>query len=150
MYRTSSNEEFVLWRPSVRTADGIDEVDEEWSRPELADFGALATDGSFSVGTEVFQEPTTIDQCLLDGNFRIRTTHGFDWDGCFSGVTVSRDRILPDEVDEEGKKRSPHDRLGKGFVEPAAWRSPNVLLDYLLGLWKGRGMPIDSQNWRDK
>lgn len=133
---TSSGEECVSWRTAVKTADGIDEVDDEWSQGELEDFGALVTDGSFSVGAEGFQgEPITIDQCLYDDwggtCARVRTTHAFDWEGCLSGIVASRERLVSDEM--------------RSFVEPAAWRSPRVLFDYILGLWEGRGISIDSR-----
>lgn len=134
---TSSGEECVSWRTAVKTADGIDEVDDEWSQGELEDFGALVADGSFSVGAEGFQgEPITVDQCLYDDwdriHTRVRTTHAFDWEGCLSGIVASRERFSGGG-------------LTNSFIEPAPWRSPQVLLDYTLGLWEGRGVSIDSQ-----
>lgn len=140
LYKTSAGEEFVLWRTAVRTEAGIDEAEEEWSRNELADFGAPAADGSFSVGAEVFfGEPITVDQCLFDDRFRVRTTHAFDWEGCLSGVVASRERFIPND----GKTTEKN--LGLTFVEPAAWRNPRVLFDYLLGLWEGTGITINSR-----
>lgn len=147
-FKTSQAEDFVLWKTSVKTADGIDEAQEEWSRPELAEFGALVADGSFSVGAEIFQgEPISVDQCLFDDSQRVRTTHAFDWEGCLSGIVASRERRLPngDKRESDGKRLSTKARLGLGYVEPAAWRSPQVLFDYILGLWEGRGVSVDSR-----
>lgn len=148
-YRTSSNDEFLLWKTVVRTIDGLDEAEEEWSRAELADFGALAADGSFSVGAEVFRgEPITVDQCLVDGAFRVRTTHAFDWDGCLSGLVASRDKHVADALSEvmtDGTLTAPESKLGLGFVEPAAWRTPRILFDYTIGLWEGRGVCMNAR-----
>ncbi|PXF50129.1 hypothetical protein BWQ96_00289 [Gracilariopsis chorda] len=138
-FRTPQSEEFVLWRFAVRTADGIDEQEEEWSRSELADFGALAGDGCFSVGAEIFSgEPITIDQCLMDSSFRVRTTHAFDWEGCVSGIVATRERLVP--------KGEPLEKsLKLSFVEPAAWRSPRILFDYILGVWEGKGIAVHAR-----
>lgn len=148
-FRTSEDEDFLLWTTSVRTADGIDEVQEEWSRPELAELGALVADGSFSVGADAFQgQPISVDQCLVDDGRRVRTTHAFDWDGCLSGIVASRERKLPDgDIREsDGKKISTKAKLGLGYVEPAAWRSPRILFDYSLGVWEGRGVSVDARS----
>lgn len=128
-----AEDEFVLWRTAVRTADGIDEVDDEWSRAELKQFAALANDGCFSVGADAFiGDPITVDQCVLDewrgAYIRVRSTHALNADGIISGVVASRERL-------HGAQ--------KEFVEPAAWRSPNLLLDYIVGLWEGRGISVD-------
>ncbi|KAI0564471.1 Calycin [Gracilaria domingensis] len=138
-FRTPQGEDFVLWRFSVRTADGVDEAEEEWSRSELADLGSLAVDGSFSVGGDMFcGEPMTVDQCLVDDSCRIRTTHAFDWEGCISGIIATRERIVP--------KSEPLEKTLKlSFVEPAAWRSPQVLFDYILGLWEGKGISVHTR-----
>lgn len=150
--RTPQDEEFVLWTTSVKTADGIDEAQVEWSRPELAEFGALVADGSFSVGADIFQgEPISVDQCIFDetpkATLRVRTTHAFDWEGCLSGIVASRERRLPDsdKYEADGKRLSTKARLGLGFVEPAAWRSPQILFDYIQGEWEGRGLSVDSR-----
>lgn len=147
-FRTSAGEQFVRWRSSVRTADGIDELDEEWSRSELADFGALVADGSFSVGAEIFRgEAITVDHCLVDDKYRVRTTHAYDWEGCLSGIVASRERLLPKpQTGADAKMPTAKERAGLGFVEPSAWRSPRVLLDYMLGVWEGRGVSIDPRN----
>lgn len=134
---TPAGSTFVHWRTAVKTADGIDEVDDEWSKEELADFGALAADGCFSVGADRFQgQPITVDQCIFDDwrgtRARIRTTHAFDWEGCLSGMVASRERLTNNSSTDS-------------FVEPAAWRSPNVMLDYIIGIWDGRGVSIDSR-----
>lgn len=141
-YRTSAKESFVLWRTAVRTGENIDEAEEEWSRSELADFGALAADGSFSVGAQVFfGEPITVDQCLFEDNIRVRTTHAFDWEGCLSGVVASRERYVTDVLGNSLDEAS----LGLGVVEPAAWRNPRILFDYMLGLWEGKGVSINPR-----
>lgn len=146
-FRTSKGEQFMLWTTRVRTADVIDEAQDEWSRPELAEFGALVADGSFSVGAEVFQgEPISVDQSLLDDSNRVRTTHAFDWEGCLSGIVASRERKLPEEdFDANGNRISTNAKMGLGFVEPVAWRSPKVLFDYTLGQWEGRGVSVDAR-----
>lgn len=139
-YRTSEGDDFVLWQTAVKTADAIDEAEEEWSKTELANFGALAADGSFSVGGEVFYgEPMTVDQCLFDDRFRVRTTHAYDWEGCLSGIVASRERLIPEGGPLTEKK------LNLGFVEPAAWRNPRVLFDYMMGLWEGKGVSINAR-----
>lgn len=141
LFRTSSDELFVLWRTTIRTADGLDEAEEEWSRGELADFAALAADGSFSVGAPVFRgEPITIDQCILDDGLRVRTTHAFDWEGCLSGIVATREKFVSSSPSTVA---ADDDELQTAFVEPIAWRNPRVLLDYMLGLWEGRGVCID-------
>lgn len=139
-YRTPDNEDFLLWRTSIRTADGIDELDEEWSVSELAELGALAADGSFSVGADVFcGEQITIDNCIFEDEFRVRTTHAFDWEGFLSGVVVSRERIQRSENTRPDTRQS----AALAFVEPAAWRSPSILFDYMVGVWEGRGISIE-------
>lgn len=144
-FRTPDGEDFVLWRTLVRTADGIDEAEEEWSRLELGDFGALVADGSFSIGAQVFQgEPMKVEHCLTNGQFRVRTTHAYEWDGCLSGIVATRERVLQ-ESDSGSQTRTAARQFGFGFVEPAAWRSPRLLFDYILGLWEGRGVSIDSR-----
>lgn len=143
-FRTSKGDHFLLWRTAVRTADGVEEVEEEWSRSELADFGALAADGSFTVGAQVFVgEAITIDQCILDNGLRVRTTHAFDWEGCLSGVIANRERFVAKRMLPDGSTEGTAQRTG--FVEPVAWRSPHVLFDYLLGVWEGRGICIEAR-----
>lgn len=145
-FKTPQGEQHIRWTTRVRTADAIDEAREEWSRSELAQFGALVADGSFSVGADIFQgEPITVDQAIMDDKTRIRTTHAFDWEGCLSGIVASRERKLPDgDFDENGKRISASEKAGLGYVEPSSWRSPNVFLDYSLGLWEGRGISVDA------
>ena len=139
-YRTPDDEDFLLWRTSIRTADGIDELDEEWSVSELAELGALAADGSFSVGADVFcGEQITVDNCIFEDEFRVRTTHAFDWEGFLAGVVVSRERIQRNESTGTNSRQA----AALAFVEPAAWRSPGVLFDYMVGVWEGRGISIE-------
>ena len=138
-YRTSDNEDFVSWQTAIKTADAIDETEEEWSKQELATFGSVAADGSFSLGVDVFVgEQMTIEQCLFDDRFRIRTTFAFDWEGCLSGIVASRDRLVSENEPLSEKN------LNMGFVEPAAWRNPRVFFDYMLGLWEGTGVSMNA------
>jgi hypothetical protein len=143
-------DEFLLWDTAVRTVDGIENAEEEWSRDELADLGALAADGSYSVGPNVYVgERFTIEQCLCAGPLRVRSIHAFDWEGRQCGLVGSRER----RQDGEGSAGSPaHGSLvasdlsfatPSSQIEPAAWRSPNVLLDYMMGTWLGKGILLD-------
>jgi hypothetical protein len=128
----AEEDEFLLWRTTVATADGADAAEDEWSRDELAELGALAADGSFSTGPAAFErERFTVEQCLCDGDLRVRTIHAYDWEGGLCGVVASRER------------REPSGGASAGGVEPAAWRSPSVLLDYMLGEWRGCGVLVD-------
>lgn len=149
-FRTRDGEVFVLWRTAVRTADGVEEGDDkEWSRAELDDFGALAADGSFSVGAQVFVgEAITIDQCVHDDEWRVRTTHAFDWEGCLSGVIANRERLASQSIDNTNasqQEQQQQDQQRRAFIEPVAWRNPRVLFDYLQGVWEGRGICIDAR-----
>lgn len=142
-YKTNQGDHFILWRTAVRTADGVEEVEDEWSRSELAEFGALAADGCFTVGAQLFNgEAITIDQCVMDNGLRVRTTHAFDWEGCLSGVIANRESFstqsLSDGATAEESQRP-------GFIEPVAWRSPHIFFDYLLGQWEGRGICVDAR-----
>lgn len=145
-FQTPEGEQFVQWRTTLRTADGVEEAIDEWSQAELVEFAALAADGSYSLGPPAFSgEAITIDQCLVDENFRIRTTHAFDWEGCLSGVVSNRERYLcavthPGENTSNKTSPSP-----SPSVEPIAWRNPRVLFDYTIGLWEGRGICIDAR-----
>lgn len=142
-FQTAEEEQFISWRTLVRTADNIDEGGDEWSRAELADFGALAADGSFSVGAQVFVgEAITIDQCIVENNLRIRSTHAFDWEGCLSGVVADRERFVAESLQSD---EALDISIQRGVIEPVAWRNPRVLFDYMLGVWEGRGICIDAR-----
>lgn len=149
-FKTSEGDVFVLWKTALRTADNIEEGEEEWSRSELAEFAALAADGSFSVGAQVFVgEAITIDQCVLDGQWRVRTTHAFDWEGCLSGVIANRERQAsqqqPQQQDPQQQELQQPQQQQRAFIEPVAWRNPRVLFDYMLGVWEGRGICVDAR-----
>lgn len=139
-FRDPSGDEFLKWTTAIRTEAGLDYAEEEWSRSELADLGALVADGSFSKGPDVFVgEPATVDSCICEGELRVRSTHAFDWEGRLTGIVASREH-LQQRTEEEGKRPAP------SFIEPAAWRSPTVFFDYLLGTWQGRGVLLDTRN----
>lgn len=169
-FKTSQGDLFVLWQTALRTADAIEEGEEEWSQSELAEFGALAADGSFSIGAQVFVgEDITIDHCIFDEQWRIRTTHAFDWEGCLSGIIANRERKStdPQQTQQQQKlfeqqqqqqnqiqqaqqlaiQQTPADMTAqqRAFIEPVAWRNPRVLFDYLLGVWEGKGICIDAR-----
>lgn len=143
-FKTTEGDQFLLWRTAVRTADNIEQGEDEWSRSELGDFGALAADGSFSVGAQVFiGEAITVDQCIVDNEKRIRTTHAFDWEGCLSGVIANRERLIAHPTPPNGEA---DEISSRGTIEPVAWRNPRILFDYILGNWDGRGICIDARN----
>lgn len=148
-YRASEepDDEFLLWKTTVYTGDGPDSIDEEWSRDELANLGALVGDGSFSKGPNVYVgERCTVDQCLCDGSLRVRSTCAFDWEGRLCGIVASREKRQEPSGGDSGPGTSSMARTKDGElpeVEPAAWRSPNVLLDYMLGEWNGRGILLN-------
>jgi hypothetical protein len=139
-FEDSDGDEFLLWTNMVRTVDGSDQVEEEWSRDELAELGALVADGSFSSGPNTYVgERFVIEQCLCDGPLRVRSISAFDWEGRMCGMIASREKRV---VEGEG------DGAGEGLttIEPAAWKSPSVLLDYMLGVWNGKGVLIDRMS----
>lgn len=145
----NENDEFLLWRTAVRTADGLEKSDEEWSRGELAEFGALAADGSYTLGPTVYiGEQFVVEQCLSEDSFRIRSIHAFDWEGRLCGLTACREK----RIERRGEAASDVSSLVPSLtsssqgsqIEPAAWRSPSVLLDYMLGTWTGRGIIVDK------
>lgn len=144
-FQAPDGDQFVQWRTSLRTADGVEEGVDEWSRSELAEFAALASDGSHSIGPQAFSgEPITIDHCLVEDGFRVRTTHAFDWEGCLSGIVSNRERFLSAAMQSDGsitKKPSSSPPL----QEPLPWRNPRILFDYTVGLWEGRGICIDAR-----
>eukprot|EP00171_Calliarthron_tuberculosum_P004555 IDg4555t1 len=176
-FKTPDNEDCVLWKTAIETASGIDEVEEEWSRDELGEFGALTEDGSFSAGNESFVgERFTVDQCIFEENdgVRVRSTFAYDWEGRLTGIVASRERKLSDSAMKESRPmissaesspsametvrssstlaESESEKVPEGtapqltsFVEPAAWRSPTILLDYSVGVWSGRGVVLDSR-----
>lgn len=144
-FQTPDGDRFVQWRTSLRTADGVEEGIDEWSRSELADFAALAADGSYSIGPLAFSgEPITVDHCLADDALRIRTTHAFDWEGCLSGIVSNRERFL--STTTQSSEITPKDPPPLSPTqEPLPWRNPRILLDYTIGLWEGRGICIDAR-----
>lgn len=150
LFRSGDNacDEFLLWKATVQTADGSESSEEEWSRDELAEMGAVAADGSFSLGPTVFcGEEFVIEQCVHEGPSRIRTILAFDWEGRLCGLTACREkraaRRNEQSSDHESQAHSSDDKSQQTEIEPAAWRSPNILLDYLLGTWTGRGIIVD-------
>lgn len=167
-FKTPDGEDCVLWKIQVETASGKDEAEEEWSRDELSEFGALSEDGSFSTGAVAFVgERFSVDQCVFATDSRVRSTLAYDWEGRLTGVVASRERKIPDEAVAkeqqllaEGSASATGSSAGGGIVpadeteqtaqykiEPAAWRSPTVLLDYSLGIWHGRGVVVDVRTY---
>jgi hypothetical protein len=150
-FRSGKNigDEFLLWDTAVRTADGVEHAEEEWSRDELADLGAFGADGSYSIGPTVYVgEQFTVEQCLRDGPLRVRSVHAFDWEGKQCGLVASRERLQNVEMPAKSSGFSsivPGDVSfsSSPLIEPAAWRSPNVLLDYMMGTWLGKGVLLD-------
>lgn len=128
----SPSDEFLVWRTAVTTGGGVDAVEEEWARDEVAALGAAGADGSFSLGPPAMNgEDFTLQICVVEGARRVRSVHAYDWEGTLCGVVASRER-RQDDGGGDGDE-----------VQPAAWRSPNVLLDYLSGEWRGRGVVFD-------
>lgn len=154
-FRTPAGEDCVTWRTEVQTAAGVDEAEEEWSKEELAEFGALASDGCFSTGDDLFVgERFTVDQCLVHDLSRVRATYAYDWEGRLTGVVASRERKLSEHASSSSAitKSGINGDGAFGFetapyIEPAAWRSPSVLLDYTVGIWEGRGVLLDSRTY---
>lgn len=96
-FKTPDGEDCVLWKTAIETAAGIDEAEEEWSREELGEFGALTEDGSFSAGNESFVgERFSVDQCIFEkvDNTRVRSTFAYDWEGRLTGLVASRERKI--------------------------------------------------------
>jgi hypothetical protein len=143
-FEDALGDEFLLWKNSVRTIDGSDQAEEEWSRDELAELGALVADGSFSSGPNSYVgERFVIEQCLCEGPLRIRSISAFDWEGRMCGLIASRERRV---VEEEGE-----DDVGAlSGIEPAAWKSPTVLLDYMMGVWNGKGVLLDRASGKTR
>ncbi len=166
-FKTPDGEEFVLWKTAVETESGVDEVEEEWSRDELGEFGALTGDGSFSTGDVSYVgERFSVDQCVFDEDSRVRSTFAYDWEGRLTGVVASRERKIANTTLPEAQQQisagasvpeaSTASSLPSvqnaevrmtSFVEPAAWRSPTVLLDYSVGVWNGRGVVLDARTY---
>lgn len=168
-FKTPDGDDCVLWRIQVETAAGKDEAEEEWSREELAEFGALSDDGSFSTGAVAFVgERFSVDQCVFATDARVRSTFAYDWEGRLTGVVASRERKIPEEAIAreqrllaEGDAATGETAAAGGLlaapsadeqqsqykIEPAAWRSPTVLLDYSLGIWHGRGVVVDVRTY---
>lgn len=152
LFNTPDGEQFVLWRTGVRTEAGVDQVEEEWSRDELSELGALTEDASFSAGSDSFVgERFSVDHCLFDrhDDFRVRSTFAYDWEGRLTGIVASRERKVADKPPDP-EASAPGGALAMvqseaSFIEPAAWRSPTVLLDYTVGLWRGAGVVLDSK-----
>lgn len=156
-FKTPEGEPFVLWRTVIETASGTDSVEEEWSREELGYFGALTEDASFSTGNDTFdgRERFSVDNCLfgdMDDSFRVRSTFAYDWEGRLTGVVSSRERKSPavpnssTSGDDIAKTQlSTQLSTTKPFIEPAAWRSPTVLLDYTVGSWRGSGVVLSAK-----
>jgi hypothetical protein len=151
-FRSGENvgDEFLLWDTAIRTADGIEHAEEEWSRDELAHLGAFAADGSYSIGPSVYVgEQFTVEQCLRDGPLRVRSVHAFDWEGKQCGIVASRERLEDGELPAKSSESSSvvvgdvSFASSSPLIEPAAWRSPNVLLDYMMGTWLGKGILLD-------
>lgn len=175
-FKTPDGDDCVFWKTSIETESGRDEAEEEWSRDELGEFGALTEDGSFSVGNESFVgERFSVDQCIFEGNdnARVRSTFAYDWEGRLTGIVASRERRMSESalsepppmisagdvpiaemettnftgriVTDKPKNESSDTTGMSSFIEPAAWRSPTVLLDYSIGIWSGRGVVLDSR-----
>ncbi len=161
MFSTPDGDQFVLWTTAVKTATGIDQVQEEWSRDELGQLGALTEDASFSAGNDAFVgERFSVDHCLFDSfdDFRVRSTFAYDWEGRLTGIVSSRERKVTNNSPAtvnllSGTNIDPADLSSSlslpspttSFVEPAAWRSPTVLLDYTIGTWYGTGVILDAK-----
>lgn len=160
MFSSPDGDQFVLWTTAVKTASGVDQVQEEWSRDELGQLGALTEDASFSAGNDAFVgERFSVDHCLFDAldDFRVRSTFAYDWEGRLTGVVSSREHKVANQPETNNLLSSSNIDTADlssvlslpppdtSFVEPAAWRSPTILLDYTVGTWFGTGVTLDAK-----
>lgn len=132
--RPSYNNDYVRWDVSVKTGDGIEKEVVEVDRGEIEAGAAVAADGSCSLGPIVESgSGFKVQNMIVCGNGRVCCEFAYGWEGGLQGLLVTRENRVENE---------------KEVVEsivPPAWKSSSILLDYLVGRWKGGGVVVSAK-----